>query len=76
MRSRARATEASDQRPANWRRGIGRVVLPMPVPARRLLRALMRTQVVEPSPPGRPRPGQSVAAGGARPRRRTGREGP
>jgi hypothetical protein len=75
MRSRARATEASEQRPTNWRRGIGRVVLPTPVPASRLLRALLRTQVGNQSPPWRPRPGQSAAGGGGRPRRK-GREGP
>jgi hypothetical protein len=75
MRSRARATEASEQQPTNWRRGIGRVALPPPVPVSRLLRALMRTQVGAPAPPGRPRPGQSAAAGGGQPRRK-GREGP
>jgi hypothetical protein len=51
MRSRARAVEASDQRPANWRRGIGRVVLPTPVRPSRLLDALRRMQAGEGSRP-------------------------
>jgi hypothetical protein len=76
MRSRARATEASAQRPTNWRRGIGRVQLPTPVPASRLLRALMRTPVGDRQPPGRPRPGQPTAAGGVLPRRQKVRKEP
>jgi hypothetical protein len=76
MRSRARAVEASEQRPTNWRRGIGRVVLPTPVPASRLLRALMWTRTGENSPPRRPRPGQPAAAGGVLPRRQKVREVP
>jgi hypothetical protein len=76
MRSQARATEASEQRPTNWRRGIGRVKMPVPVPASRLLRALMRTRIGDSSPPRRPRPGQSAAVGGVLPRRRKVREVP
>jgi hypothetical protein len=61
MRSRARATEASEQRPLNWRPGIARLKMPKPVRPSRLLEALRRAQ---------------TETDRRLPRRRTGREGP
>jgi hypothetical protein len=62
MRSRARATEASEQRPTNWRRGIARLKMPKPVRPSRLLEALRRAQAGTESP--------------TLPRRQKGRKGP
>jgi hypothetical protein len=50
MRSRARATEASEQRPLNWRPGIARLKMPKPVRPSRLLEALRRAQAGTESP--------------------------
>jgi hypothetical protein len=52
MRSRAKATEASEQRPTNWRPGIARLKMPKPVRPSRLLEALRRAQTET----DRPRP--------------------